>query len=241
VAAEILRPRVAASVPVEAGNRVGTTRLQLAAQHIAFAHPRSIADAREGFAVDIPDVFPVTLQGDRIRLREVGPADAAAAFRWVSDPAYFRYMAYEVVGSIADEEAFLRDMEAQAHERPRRQYPLGVELRSSGELVGMARIGITSPEHRGGDIGYGLRRDQWGRGIATEAAALLLDFGFRTLGLHRVVAYHDPENIASGRVMQKLGMQREGRLRQNVWAHGAWRDSAAYAILEPDYRTTRGL
>jgi ribosomal-protein-alanine N-acetyltransferase len=187
--------------------------------------------------VEIPDVYPVELEGDGVRLREVGAADAPAAFLWASDPEYFRYMAYEVVGTVGEEAAFLAVIEAQAHERPRRQYALGVELRASGELVGMARIGITAPEHRGGDMGYGLRRDQWGRGIATEAAALLLEFGFRTLGLHRVAAFHDPENIASGRVMHKLGMQAEGTLRQNVWAHGAWRDSAAYAILEPDYRT----
>jgi RimJ/RimL family protein N-acetyltransferase len=93
--------------------------------------------------VEIPDVYPVSLPGDRIRLREVGPADATAAFRWVSDPEYFRYMAYEVVGSIAEEEVFLQGMEAESRQQPRRQYPLGIEWQPSGELVGMARIGIT--------------------------------------------------------------------------------------------------
>jgi ribosomal-protein-alanine N-acetyltransferase len=193
-------------------------------------------------AVEIPDLYPVALHGDRVDLREVGPADAREAFRWASDPAYFRYMAAEVVGSLDEEETVLRDFEAEARQRPRRQYKLGITLHPTDELVGMARIGIDQPEHRGGDLGYGLRRDQWGRGIATEAAALLLDFGFSTLGLHRVFAYHDPANAASGRVMQKLGMQREGVLRENAWTRDGWRDSVVCAILEAEWavRLSRG-
>ncbi len=186
---------------------------------------------------DYPDVHPVALDGERVRLREVAIGDAPAASRWGTDPEFFRHLAVAPVADEAEEAAFLARLVGLAHERPRRHYHLGVEWNESGELVGMVRLSISAPEHRGADIGYGLRRDCWGRGIATEAASLLLDFGFRALGLHRVFAYHHPENVASGNVMQKLGMQREGRLRQNVLAYdGRWRDSVVYGILEQEWR-----
>lgn len=143
-------------------------------------------------------------------------------------------MPFEAVATVEDEVAFLAARETEAHEQPRVQYQLGIVWHETGELVGAARLGISSPVHRGGDIGYGVRRDLWGRGIASEAAALLVDFGFRTLGLHRISAVHHPDNVASGRVMQKIGMRFEGRFRDHMYAQGKWRDSLAYAILEEE-------
>jgi RimJ/RimL family protein N-acetyltransferase len=181
------------------------------------------------------DFAPVSLQGERIRLREVSPDDAPAAFQWSSDPEVFRFMAYDVMATVEEEAAFLSDIAAQSAAQPRTLYDLGIEIDEHG-LVGMARLNIRSLDHRHAELGYCLRRDAWGRGYATEAAGLLLELAFTHVGLHRVSAFHDPRNAASGRVMQKLGMQREGVLRENVFAHGRWRDSIAYAILEPDWR-----
>jgi RimJ/RimL family protein N-acetyltransferase len=181
-------------------------------------------------------IYPVSLAGSRIRLREVGPDDAPAAMAWAGDPEFFRYMAYTPMANEAEEEQFLRGVQAQARERPREQYHLGVVRGPSDELIGMARLGITSREHRHADIGYGLRLDRTGDGIATEAAGLLLHLGFEDLGLHRIFAFHHPDNIASQRVMEKLGMQREGRLRENLFEHGEWRDSVQHAILEHEWR-----
>jgi [ribosomal protein S5]-alanine N-acetyltransferase len=190
-------------------------------------------------AVDDRDRFPVSLTGDRIRLREVRPGDAAAALAWAAYPAFFRYLAFEPVASVAEEAEYLRGLEAQAHARPRRQFHLGVVWRESDELIGLARLGITTPQHREADIGYGLRLDWTGEGIATEAAELLLQFGFVELGLHRIFAFHHPDNIASRRVLEKIGMQREGRLRENLLEHGRWRDSVLHAVLEHEWRSRR--
>jgi ribosomal-protein-alanine N-acetyltransferase len=185
--------------------------------------------------MEYPDLYPVLLSGPRIDMREVGPDDAVAALAWASDPAFFRFSPHEVVTSEADEAAFLRAVQAQAMARPRRAYHLGIVWRDRGELIGMARIGISVPEAAGADIGYGVRRDCWNQGVATEAARLLVDFGFRSLGLHRIFAYHHPDNVASGRVLAKLGMHHEGRLRENMRSHGGWRDSMVWAILEQEW------
>jgi RimJ/RimL family protein N-acetyltransferase len=182
----------------------------------------------------------VTLTGERVTLRELTVDDAPAAFEWGGDADWFRYLPLEHVATVEEERAFLAAREVEAREQPRVQYSLGVVWNETSELIGSVRLAISSPSHRGGDMGYGVRRDLWGRGITTEAAGLLLDFGFGTLGLHRIFAVHHPENVASGRVMQKLGMRFEGRQRDHMYAHGRWRDSLAYAILEDEWHRGDG-
>jgi RimJ/RimL family protein N-acetyltransferase len=176
------------------------------------------------------------IHGDAIVLRELSPADAAAAFVWAGDRRFFEYMTVEPVASVEEEAALLREWEAEARLVPRRQYRLGIVERDTSTLVGIVRLGIVNPEQREADLGYGLRHDRWGRGITVVAAGLLLDVAFADLGLHRVFAYHDPANRASGRVMEKLGMTYEGTLRENMLGRDGWRDSAVWAVLEDEWR-----
>jgi RimJ/RimL family protein N-acetyltransferase len=176
------------------------------------------------------------IQGDALVLRELTPADAAAAFVWGGDRRFFEYMTVEPAASVAEEAALLREWDVEARAVPRRQYRLGVVERETSTLVGIVRLGIVKPEHREADLGYGLRPDRWGRGIAAAAAGLLLDVAFADLGVHRVFAYHDPANRASGRVMAKLGMTYEGTLRENMLGRDGWRDSAVWSVLEDEWR-----
>ena len=88
-------------------------------------------------------------------------------------------------------------------------------------------------------MGYVLRRESWGNGYATEAARVMLRIGFELLEAHRVFATVDTENVSSIRVLEKLGMTREGMHRQSFWSplHGSWRDVYLYAILEGEWRS----
>lgn len=184
----------------------------------------------------IPSVRPVALSGARISLREVTIDDAADAFAWGSDDEWFAYLAHDPVETIEQEQAFLESLVADSYAEPRRQYHLGVVAHGSSTLIGLVRLGVSSFQHYSADVGYGVRRDLWGQGLTTEAVDLLVDFGFSVLGLHRIWAHHHPDNVASERVLQKLGMTKEGRLRHNMLAHGDWRDSNLYAVLEQDWR-----
>ncbi len=92
------------------------------------------------------------------------------------------------------------------------------------------------PAHHRGELGYWVGVPYWGRGIATEAAGEVLRFAFDVLGLNRVYATHVPRNPASGRVMEKLGMQREGYLRSHAFAGGHYEDLILYAIIAGDRR-----
>ena len=105
-----------------------------------------------------------------------------------------------------------------------------VELRATGKIIGHAGLqrldGSDDVE-----LGYYLGRSSWGQGYATEAAQALLDFGLTGGGLHRITATCDPENAASARVLEKIGMTREGRLHDHFLIRGEWRDRLLYAAL----------
>ena len=90
-------------------------------------------------------------------------------------------------------------------------------------------------EHFRAEVGYWIGQPYWGRGLASEALRLLIQFGFMTLKLNRVEAGHFEHNVASGRVMQKAGMRYEGLRRQFVWHRDRFRDLHWYAILREDY------
>jgi len=77
-------------------------------------------------------------------------------------------------------------------------------------------------------------RSRWGLGYATEAAAALLRYGFDQLGLHKISASCDPENIGSVRVLTKIGMRQEGHLRDQHRVRGQWRDRLLFAALAAD-------
>jgi ribosomal-protein-alanine N-acetyltransferase len=107
-----------------------------------------------------------------------------------------------------------------------------------------ARLGgaislMIKPEHRRAELGYWIAVHNWNRGYATEASKRLIDFGFEVLRLHRIEARHFVRNPASGRVMQKLGMQPEGIERDWAMKWDRFENLAVYSILEPEWRAAR--
>ena len=178
---------------------------------------------------------PVELVGERLLLRELQEGDWEAVHRYASDPEVCRFMTW---GPNTEEEtrAHLRRSIQASEERPRRKFTLAITLKDTSEVVGSCSLVVSNPDHRDAHIGYSLTRKFWRQGYATETARLLLKFGFATLGLHRIFATCDPENRASARVLEKAGMQLEGRRRSHRFVKGRWRDSLLYAIIENDVR-----
>ena len=108
--------------------------------------------------------------------------------------------------------------------------------RETSRFSGFARLGLCGVE--AAKLGYAIRYDMWGRGLATDAAQAMIDFGFARLDLHRISAAIGPDNHASLRVAQKLGMSHEGRIRDHVFTNGAWRDSELFSILQHEWKAT---
>ncbi len=112
---------------------------------------------------------------------------------------------------------------------------LAIERKEDHRVLGTVSFSCIDCDSHCAEIGYSLARDVWNRGYATEALGALLRFSFEELRLNRVEAMHDPRNPASGRVMEKCGMTREGLLRGRVYSKGQYRDVYLFAILRKDY------
>jgi RimJ/RimL family protein N-acetyltransferase len=110
---------------------------------------------------------------------------------------------------------------------------LAITFRSSGDLVGAVGLEI-SKEHARAELGYWIGKEFWGRGLATEAARAIINYGFESLGLNRIHAQHQTRNPASGRVMAKLGMRHEGTLRRHIQKWGTFEDVEVCGILRSD-------
>ena len=93
--------------------------------------------------------------------------------------------------------------------------------------------------HRRAEVGYALRSDHWGRGLASEAASLAIDWGLRALDLHRIEADIDPRNAASRRLLERLGFRSEGVLRERFFVGDSATDSELFGVLAPEWRARR--
>ena len=123
-------------------------------------------------------------------------------------------------------------------EQPRIVYTFALVRREDNKLIGSCGITIRSEPNKEAEMGYILNKSHWNQGYTTEAANRLMRFGFQQLGLHRIYATCDPANVASFKVMEKIGMKREGLLRQHKLEKGKWRDSLLYSILEQEMTFT---
>src|SRR5262249_20745058 len=110
-----------------------------------------------------------------------------------------------------------------------------IALRDSGDYVGDVAFHWVSVEHRTGEVGFVIDPAHQGRGYATEAARAMLDWGFGTFGLHRIIGRTEARNAASARVLERLGMRREAHLVENEWVKGEWQSELVYAILDREW------
>src|ERR1700674_3840027 len=134
----------------------------------------------------------------------------------------------------AEAEDFLERMDAEC--RQGNVAVFAVTLSSSGELCGACGLHVASEQPRA-ELGYWIGVPYWGRGLATEAAHAVAEFGFDTLRLHRIHASHFAGNRASGRVLEKIGMRHEGRSREHVRKWDRFVDLENYGVLSAEFRS----
>lgn len=175
---------------------------------------------------------------ERLRLRPLRPEDAADLFAEAADPEVARYTAWAPHRSVADAEAVVATvLERYARGEPA---PWGVEHTADGRLIGTCGFNGWLPRHGRAEVSYALARPYWGRGLMPEALRAVLACGFGRLGLNRVEARCLVENVASARVLEKVGMRCEGVLREHVFLKGAYRDLKLYAVLGREWRERPG-
>lgn len=171
---------------------------------------------------------------ERLRLRDFDDRDREALLDFVRSPGQLRYMVHRLE-TEPEVDAFLALAQATACAEVRTEWHLAVEERRTPGCIGSVALMIDKASPSTAELGFWLRQPVWGKGYATEASRLLLNWGFKTLRLHRIWAECHDENTASARVLEKLGMSFEGLKREHRWVRDHFRSSRVYSILDSEY------
>lgn len=174
-----------------------------------------------------------TLEGDRVRLRWLEQTDVPRLFEIFSDSTAMRYWSSPAQTELAQAQELLDSIHQ--HFRERSLFQWGVARRSDNLIIGTTTLFDVRMEHRKAEIGYMLDRQCWGQGLMQEALRLYIQFAFGTLGLHRLTADVDPRNERSITILERLGFQREGVMRETYWVGGEVSDSLMLGLLAPDW------
>jgi RimJ/RimL family protein N-acetyltransferase len=170
----------------------------------------------------------------RLNLRDYTMADVPSVYAYVQDQAYWQYQRADAPQSQQLES--LIQLVVQNQDAPQRlAYFLAAVRKDTGEIVGEAVLKLTNPAERQGEIGFGVAPKFWKQGFGGEIAAAVLDAAFAHFKLHRVAALCSPDNKGSIRIMQKLGMAREGLLRDVHFGRGKWWSTVIYSLLDHEY------
>lgn len=173
------------------------------------------------------------LRGERVRLRLWRMDDVDALFALYSDPRFMRYWSFEAFNDRAQAESYLarnlRDLKTSEF------YPWALTL-DDDVPIGNCTLFRVDRQHRRCELGYGLAPSLQGQGLALEATKLAIDYAFNELDLHRIEADIDPRNAGSCRLVERLGFQREGLLRERWRVNGEITDTAFYGLLSSDQR-----
>ena len=180
--------------------------------------------------------FP-QLRGKRARLRGPTVDDTDDLFALFSDPEVMRYWSRAPMRERGEAEGLIGEMR-EAFER--RELINWVVADHEDRVIGTCTLFHFDPRHRRAEVGYALRSDHWGRGLASEAVSLAIDWALRTLDLHRVEADIDPRNEASRRVLERLGFRSEGVLRERFFVGDSATDSELFGVLASEWRARRG-
>jgi ribosomal-protein-alanine N-acetyltransferase len=183
----------------------------------------------------------LTIYGKRLSLRDWRIDEIGTFYAWESDAEIMKHVSWRSL-SQAESMAHLVDAVKQGADPARKRYFLAVEIKESGTFVGDAGFTILSDTGTGGiaDLGYFLRKEEWGYGYGTEAAGILISFIFERTHLHKVIACCSRENTASEKVMLKCGMKKEAERRMGRLQQGTWCDGLEYGILREEWQRYPG-
>lgn len=174
------------------------------------------------------------IQTDRLILRRMTMKDAQDIFEYSRDADVARHVLWNAQKNVSEAKDYVRFMLKLYRDDLPSSW--GIIDRASGRLIGTIGYMAYSEDNASVEIGYSLAKWMWGKGIATEALRAVIDYTFDTMDVNRIEAQHELDNPASGRVMKKCAMTKEGVLRQRLYNKGRFVDVALYSILRGDVR-----
>lgn len=182
--------------------------------------------------------FPA-LSTRRLRLREIVPADADALFSIYSDATAMRWFGSDPMTERVQARQLI-DIYAEWRRGPAPGTRWGIVVHETGMLVGTVGLFRWNRSWRNCVLGYELGRDAWGHGYMTEALHAVLEYGFNVMALHRVQAEIHPDNLASKKLVERVGFRKEGTHRQQGYWGGQYHDLECYSLLEGELTVHTG-
>ncbi len=175
---------------------------------------------------------PIATQ--RLILRKLEPSDAHDVHAIVSDPEVVKMTAaLELVNSLQETRDLVKTMCARYEQDLPTRW--AVVDKATQKVIGLCGFVAYSPVFARAEIGYALARSVWNKGLITEVSKAVTDFAFTSMKVNRLEATVDPDNNGSIRVIEKLGMKYEGRLRQHIICNEQFRDRLMYSILRSEW------
>jgi RimJ/RimL family protein N-acetyltransferase len=177
----------------------------------------------------------ITLETERLILRPLSEQDSEEVYENVKEYDIARWT-INIPHPYPKEEAIRYIRQSMELIKKGKSYELAIRFNSSKELAGVMALLNVEKEHRNAELGYWIAKKYWNKGIATEAASKILEFGFQELNLERICARCFHENEASRRVMEKIGMEHEGKFRHEIFKENEFIDMIYYGMIKDDWK-----
>lgn len=179
-----------------------------------------------------------SLTTERLSLKLVEQDDLEDIHELHSLPETDRFNTLGIPKNIQQTKMVLQEWIGTAKNEYYTDYTFAIREKTTGVFIGLIALKCGSPKFRIGEVWYKLHVQHWRKGYATEALVRILDLGFKVLGLHRIEAGCAVANLGSIKLLEKLGMVKEGRKRKVLPLKDGWSDNFEYAILEEDWAGT---
>ncbi|MEG3976292.1 GNAT family protein [Microcoleus sp. herbarium8] len=186
--------------------------------------------------LDILSNLP-TIETERLLLRKITLNDASDMFEYACHSEVSEYTMWSTHTSLEDTKYFIKSLIKMYKKRELVDW--GIVHKVDEKFIGTCGFVEWSMNHSRAEIGYALSGRYWGEGYMSEAVNAVIEFGFREMLLNRIMGRCEVNNIASARVMEKVGMQLEGVLRQQLFVKGRYWDLKIYSILREEFFASR--
>jgi len=180
------------------------------------------------------DEFP-TLETQRLKLRKIQPEDKYGIFDIYSSSEAMRYFGKVPYTSISEAEDMIEKVVKAFQNKEGIRW--GITLRASDKLIGSGGFWRLLKDHLRAEIGYDLNPAYWKKGIMSEALEAMIEFGFKKMNLHTVEANIDPANIASEKLLEKMGFRKEGHITESFLLNGEFTDTGIYSLINKNQKT----
>jgi ribosomal-protein-alanine N-acetyltransferase len=171
-----------------------------------------------------------SLEGENICFKVLSKNDAQDILSYASDKSVSRFIGWRLMKTLNETSEFIETM--LKRESDGTHLYASVIIKSTQEIIGTAMIFNFDEEAKQAEIGYVFHKDHWGKGYGSECVALMSNFAFESLNLHKIHACVVDANIGSARILEKNGYELEGRLKDNYFIEDKYYDALLFGKIQ---------